>query len=824
MSDAADSSNTKNVGLPILSAGTREKDPVCSMTVDTSKAAAKQEFRGTTYYFCSRGCAARFAKEPEEYLAAPGSSGMESAHSGDTARGVVAVRRGPAAEGQHTRKTSGALQTGSETIEAVAKKTALYTCPMHPQIAQAGPGSCPICGMALEPMEVSAHAEADPEYESMFRRLWVSAAFSIPLLAIAMGGEWLPLPFSAETRNWLAMALATPVVGWGGAPFFERFWMSLVNRSPNMFTLIGLGTGAAYLDSLAATIFPQIFPASFRDASGTPPVYFEAAAIITTLVLLGQVLELRARQKTSGAIRALLHLVPQQAHLIAGDGGERDVTLNEVQPGDRLRVRPGERVPTDGAVLEGQSAIDESMLTGEPMPVEKSAGDPVTGGTLNSNGSFVMEAQRVGSETMLAQIVKLVSEAQRSRAPMQRLADKVAGYFVPAVVAAAVLAFVAWVIFGPQPRFANALVSAIAVVIIACPCALGLATPMSIMVAVGRGAHAGVLIRSAEALETLAKVDTLVLDKTGTLTEGRPQVSAVELALGSPYTKDALLSLAASLERGSEHPLARAILQASSEKKLPLTEAVNFLATPGGGIEGEVLNKRVVVGTERFLRARGVEFSAVAFSKIQIDHSEIAVYIGINGRTEGVFLLTDQIKATAAEALNELRAEGLRIVMLTGDRRETAMSVAAKLGITQVESGVQPQQKGEIVKRLRDEGRIVAMAGDGINDAPALAAALVGIAMGTGTDVAMNSAGITLVKGDLRGIVRARRLSRATIGNIKQNLAFAFVYNALGVPIAAGVFYPAFHWLLSPMLASAAMSFSSVSVIANALRLRKASL
>jgi P-type Cu+ transporter len=823
MTDTADSSNTKNVGLPILGAGPHERDPVCGMTVDPAKAAAKQDLRGTTYYFCSRGCAARFAKEPEKFLSAPGSSGMETAHSSASAVGVAAVRRGPATGGQHTRKTSGALQTGSKTTDTATAKTALYTCPMHPQIVQAGPGSCPICGMALEPMEVAAHAEADPEYESMFRRLWVSAAFSIPVLVIAMGGDWLPLPFSAETRNWLEMAVATPVVWWGGAPFFERFWMSLLNRSPNMFTLIGLGTGAAYLDSLAATIFPQIFPASFREASGAPPVYFEAAAIITTLVLLGQVLELRARQKTSGAIRALLHLAPQQAHLIAADG-ERDVALNEVQPGDRLRVRPGERVPTDGVVLEGQSAVDESMLTGEPMPVEKSPADPVTGGTLNTGGSFVMEAQRVGSETMLAQIVKMVSEAQRSRAPMQRLADKVAAYFVPAVVASAFLAFVAWTVFGPQPRFANALVSAIAVVIIACPCALGLATPMSIMVAVGRGAHAGVLIRSAEALETLAKVDTLVIDKTGTLTEGKPQVSAVELALGSPYTKDALLSLAASLERGSEHPLARAIVQAASEKKLPLTEAVNFLATPGGGIEGEALNKRVVVGTERFLRARGVEFSAVAFSKIQIDHSAIAVYIGINGRTEGVFLLTDQIKATAAEALNELRAEGLRIVMLTGDRRETAMSVAAKLGIKQVESGIQPQQKSEIVKRLRDEGRIVAMAGDGINDAPALAAAHVGIAMGTGTDVAMDTAGITLVKGDLRGIVRARRLSRATIANIKQNLAFAFFYNALGVPIAAGVFYPAFHWLLSPMLASAAMSFSSVSVIANALRLRKTSL
>jgi Cu+-exporting ATPase len=828
MTDAADSSNTKNVGLPILGAGVREKDPVCGMTVDPSKAAAKQEFRGNTYYFCSTRCAERFAKDPEKFLSAPGSARMETTHSVDTGNATDTVRRGPSVGGVPTVKTSGTLRFAVETTQPITDKPAQYTCPMHPEILRAGPGSCPICGMALEPVEVSAHAEADPEYDSMSRRLWLSAALSLPLLVIAMASDWLRLPFFAVARNWIELALATPVVLWGGWPFFERFWMSLVNRSPNMFTLIGLGTGAAYLDSLAATIFPQMFPVSFREASGAAPVYFEAAAVITTLVLLGQVLELRARQKTSGAIRALLRLTPQQAHFIAADDSERDVALNEVQTGDRLRVRPGERVPTDGVVLEGQSAVDESMLTGEPMPVEKSLGHPVTGGTLNTSGSFVMEAQRVGSETMLAQIVKLVSEAQRSRAPMQRLADKVAAYFVPAVVAAAFLAFVGWAIFGPQPRFAHALVSAIAVVIIACPCALGLATPMSIMVAVGRGAHAGVLIRSAEALETLAKVDTLVIDKTGTLTEGKPQVSAVELALGSAYTNDALLSLAASLERGSEHPLARAIVQAAAEKKLPLVEAGNFLATPGGGIEGELLNKRLVVGTERFLRARGVEFSAAAFSKIQSnsknDESATAVYIGINGRTEGVFLLTDRIKATAAEALNELRAESLRIVMLTGDRRETAMNVAGQLGITQVEAGIQPQQKGEIVKRLREEGRIVAMAGDGINDAPALAAADVGIAMGTGTDVAVYSAGITLVKGDLRGIVRARRLSRATIGNIKQNLTFAFLYNAMGVPIAAGVFYPAFHWLLSPMLASAAMSFSSVSVIANALRLRKASL
>ncbi|HEV7510906.1 MAG TPA: heavy metal translocating P-type ATPase [Candidatus Acidoferrum sp.] len=824
MSDAADSSNIKNVGLPILGAGVREKDPVCGMTVDPTKAAAKQVFQGNNYYFCSKRCAERFAKEPEKFLLAPGISRMETAHSGETAHGVGAVHGGSAAEAALTKEAPLGSQGSPQTAQTITAKSALYTCPMHPEIVQIGPGSCPICGMALEPMEVSAEAEVDPEYESMSRRLWVSSALSFPLLVIAMAGHWLPLPFSAETRNWIELALATPVVLWGGWPFFQRFWMSLINRSPNMFTLIGLGTGAAYVDSLVATIFPQVFPASFREASGAPPVYFEAAAVITTLVLLGQVLELRARQKTSGAIRALLHLAPQQAHLVAADGSERDVALNEIQRGDRLRVRPGERVPSDGVVLEGQSAIDESMLTGEPMPVEKSAGHEVTGGTLNMSGSFVMEAQRVGSETVLANIVKLVSEAQRSRAPMQRLADKVAAYFVPAVIAAALLAFIAWATFGPQPRFAHALVSAISVVIIACPCALGLATPMSIMVAVGRGAHAGVLIRSAEALETLAKVDTLVLDKTGTLTEGKPQVSAVELAVGSPYTKDGLLSLAASLERASEHPLARAIVQAAVEKKLRVPEASNFLATPGGGIEGEVLNKRIVVGTERFLRARGMEFSAAAFSKVEIEESATAVYIGINGRTEGVFLLTDRIKPTAAETLNALRAEGLRIVMVTGDRRETAMSVAGKLGITKVEAGVQPQQKADIIKRFRAEGRIVAMAGDGINDAPALAAAHVGIAMGTGTDVAMDTAGITLLKGDLRGIVRARRLSRATIGNIKQNLTFAFAYNTLGVPIAAGVFYPLFGWLLSPMLASAAMSFSSVSVIANALRLRKVGL
>ena len=806
MANPAGPSDLTNMGLTTLHADARGRDPVCGMTVDPGNAAAEERHDGKTYYFCSKGCAARFAAEPGKFLAAPGTSGIDD------------VPRSPHASVPFDPQ---AITGHSFDIAAVSGR---YTCPMHPEIMQIGPGICPICGMALEPMDVLAEVEADPEYASMLRRLWVSASFSLPLLVIAMAGDHLPLHLVPATRNFVELVLATPVVLWGGAPFFERFWMSLVRRSPNMFTLIGLGTGVAYIDSLVATIFPQLFPASFRAKDGAPPVYFEAAAVITTLVLLGQVLELRAREKTSGAIRALLNLTPQVAHLLAIGGKEKDVALDQVQRGDLLRVRPGERVPTDGVVREGQSAVDESMLTGEPMPIEKSTGDKVTGGTLNSSGSFVMEAQRVGGETMLAHIVKLVNEAQRSRAPMQRRADKVAGYFVPAVIGSAVLAFVAWMLVGPQPRFAYALVSAIAVVIIACPCALGLATPMSVMVAVGRGAHAGVLIRSAEALETLAKVDTLVIDKTGTLTEGKPQVAEVEVAEGSAYTKDALLSLAASLERSSEHPLARAIVQAANEKELPLAAAVRFLATPGGGIEGELLGNKIVVGTDNFLRARGVKFSAAGFVQARQDESATLLYIGINGRVEGVFLVNDRIKTSAAEALRELRGEGLRIVMLTGDRRETAARVASQLGIEEVEAGVQPQQKSEMVKRLRQEGRIVAMAGDGINDAAALAAAHVGIAMGTGTDVAMDSAGITLVKGDLRGIVRARRLSRATIGNIKQNLGFAFLYNALGVPIAAGVFYPVFGWMLSPMLASAAMSFSSVSVIANALRLRKAPL
>jgi Cu+-exporting ATPase len=680
--------------------------------------------------------------------------------------------------------------------------------------------------MALEPMDVFAQVEADPEYDSMRRRFWVSAALSLPVLLLSMFGENSAFPLASSVRNGMEFLLATPVVLWGGWPFFERFWASLIHRSPNMFTLIGLGTGAAYLDSVAATLFPQLFPPSFRGMDGAAPVYFEAAAVITTLVLLGQVLELRARQRTSGAIRALLNLAPQQAHVVANDGTEGDIALDQVRPGDVLRVRPGERVPVDGAVREGASAVDESMVTGEPMPVEKAVGDKVTGGTLNTSGSFVMQAERVGSETLLAQIVKLVSEAQRSRAPMQRLADKVSGYFVPAVVGAAVLTFVAWAFLGPEPRLAHALVNAVAVLIIACPCALGLATPMSIMVAVGRGAHAGVLVRNAEALETLAKVDTLVVDKTGTLTEGKPQVGNIELFEASGLSNDELLSLAASLEHSSEHPLARAIVRAAKEKKLPLAPVKEFTATAGGGVEGRIQEKSVLGGTAKFLSDRGIELpSSKRLTTLAAESSAVTiVYVAIGGRAAGAILLTDRIKASTPEAIRALRQEAIRVVMLTGDRRTTALSVAKELGIEEVEAEVQPQQKSEIVKRLREQGRIVAMAGDGINDAPALAAADVGIAMGTGTDVAIENAGITLVKGDLRGIVRARRLSRATIGNIRQNLAFAFLYNALGIPIAAGAFYPIFGWLLSPMLASAAMSFSSVSVIANALRLRKASL
>jgi Cu+-exporting ATPase len=800
------------------------KDPICGMTVDPQKAAATIEYEGRPYYFCSKGCATKFQQDPAKYLAAT---------AGATPAPLTQIET---ASATHSCCSHAAAPTPKSAHAAAATKSSegvRYTCPMHPQIVQIGPGSCPICGMALEPMDPLAAIEADPEYDSMRKRFFIALALSAPLLFLTMGGESLLPHVATATLQWIELALATPVVLWCGWPFFQRFWASLANRSPNMFTLIGLGTGTAYFYSVVAVAFPQIFPSSLRDANGAIPVYFEAAAVITALVLLGQVLELRARQQTSGAIRALLDLAPQQAHRIVAsasaptgnvaNGNEQDVTLDQLVAGDALRVRPGERVPVDGVIREGASAIDESMVTGEPMPVEKSAGDRVTGGTLNTSGSFIMTAERVGNETTLAQIVKLVSEAQRSRAPMQRLADKVSSYFVPAVVAAAVIAFAVWLFVGPQPRFAHALVAAVAVLIIACPCALGLATPMSVMVAVGRGAHAGVLVRNAEALETLAKVDTLVIDKTGTLTEGKPTVENVSAFEPAELSESEALRLAASLETPSEHPLARAIVRSAQEKHLAVSSVSDFHATAGGGAEGRVENKTVRVGTLRFLADRGVDTS---LAKIQasMNESSTLAYIAIDGKLAGSISLTDPIKASAEAAIRELRADGIHVVVATGDRREVAQRVARELGIDQIEAEVQPQRKAEIVKRLRTQGHVVAMAGDGINDSPALAAADVGIAMGTGTDVAIENAGITLLKGDLRGILRARRLSRATIGNIKQNLAFAFLYNTLGIPLAAGVLYPAFGWLLSPMIASAAMSLSSVSVIGNALRLRNVDL
>jgi Cu+-exporting ATPase len=788
------------------------KDPVCGMTVDPNKAAATVDYAGQPYYFCSKGCAARFQQDPRNFLAAPGTTSMAMPAHANHDHTVTQIAAAPANQTAATRPKNSATAVR-------------YTCPMHPQIIRSGPGSCPICGMALEPMDPFAEVEADPEYDSMRKRFWISAALSLPVLLLSMIGDMIGLPIAAATRNWIEFALGTPVVLWGGWPFFERFWASLVNRSPNMFTLIGLGTGAAYLDSVVATIFPQVFPATMHGINGSAPVYFEAAAVITTLVLLGQVLELRARQQTSGAIRALLDLAPQQAHRIDSNGNEQDVTLDQLQRGDLLRVRPGERVPVDGGIREGSSAIDESMVTGEPMPVEKSTGDKVTGGTLNTSGAFILQAERVGNETTLAQIVKLVSEAQRSRAPMQRLADRVAAYFVPAVVIAAAITFLAWASLGPVPRFPHALVAAVAVLIIACPCALGLATPISVMVAVGRGAHAGILVRNAEALETLAKVDTLVIDKTGTLTEGKPTVESVAAFGMSGISESEFIGLAASVEAASEHPLARAIVRAAQENKIALSPVSDFRATAGGGAEGRIDNQVVRVGTLNFLKAQGVDISAAKQPASSAEtEAATTAYVSVGQNLVGRISLSDPIKSSAEAAIRELRADGIHVVVATGDRRDVASRVARELGIDQVEAEVQPQQKAELVKKLRAQGHVVAMAGDGINDSPALAAADVGIAMGTGTDVAIENAGITLLKGDLHGILRARRLSRATIGNIKQNLAFAFLYNTLGIPIAAGVLYPFFGWVLSPMIASAAMSLSSVSVIGNALRLRRTNL
>ena len=701
-----------------------------------------------------------------------------------------------------------------------------YTCPMHPEIVQDDPGDCPICGMALEPMTVTLTEEENPELVDMSRRFWVSVALTTPVLVLAMG-EMVGLSFerlaSPRVLTWLELVFATPVVLWGGWPFFARGWQSVVNRSLNMFTLIGLGTGVAYAYSVVATIAPEIFPASFRDAAGEVAVYFEAAAAIVTLVLLGQVMELRARSRTGAAIRALLGLAPKTARIIDGDGEERDVPLHQVQVGDRLRIRPGEKVPVDGEVIEGFSSVDESMITGEPIPVEKQAGDAVVGATVNGTGGMIIEARRVGNDTLLAQIVQMVAAAQRSRAPIQKLVDVVAGYFVPVVVMAAIFTFIVWAVFGPAPAMAYAIINAVAVLIIACPCALGLATPMSIMIATGKGATGGVLFKNAEAIEVMRQVDTLIVDKTGTLTEGKPKLTHVE---SNDDIDDAeLLRLAGTLEKGSEHPLAEAIVSGAGERGVNLSKADRFESITGKGVTGNVDGRQVALGNLRLLESLNIDAGdLVARSETLRADGQTVMFIAVDGKAVGLVGVADPIKSTAAEAIDALRKEGVRIVMLTGDSKTTALAVADKLGLDEVVASVLPDQKADHVMQLRDEGRIVGMAGDGINDAPALAQAHVGIAMGTGTDVAMESAGITLVKGDLRGIVRARRLSRATMKNIRQNLFFAFIYNSVGVPIAAGVLYPTFGILLSPMIAAAAMSFSSVSVIANSLRLNRVEL
>jgi len=696
----------------------------------------------------------------------------------------------------------------------------IFTCPMHPEVRQDGPGSCPICGMALEPEMPTADAGPNHELMDMRRRFFVGLALALPVVALEMGGHLLGWhPLSSRASNWVQLALATPVVLWAGWPFFVRGWQSLVTRNLNMFTLIALGTGVAWLDSIVATVAPGLFPAAFRDLHGAVAVYFEAAAVITVLVLLGQVLELRAREQTSGAIRGLLDLAPKTARRVTDAGADQDVPLEQVVAGDRLRVRPGDKVPVDGEIVDGHSTLDESMVTGESMPVGKDAGAKVIAGTVNRSGSFVMRAEKIGRDTMLSQIVAMVAQAQRSRAPIQRLADRVAGWFVPAVIAAALLAFTAWAAFGPEPRLAFGLVAAVTVLIIACPCALGLATPMSIMVGVGRGAQAGVLIRNAEALERMEKVDTLVLDKTGTLTEGKPKVVAMTTA--DDFDETQMLRLAASVERASEHPLGRAIVEAAAARNIELAAVRGFDAPSGKGAIGMVERRRVVLGNARFLAELGITTDALqAWAESQRTEGATAIFAAVDGKLAGAIAIADPVKDGAPKALAALKAEGLRIVMLTGDNRTTALAVAKKLGIAEVEAEVLPERKSAAIDKLKAEGRVVAMAGDGVNDAPALAAADVGIAMGTGADVAMESAGVTLLKGDLGGIVRARQLSRATMHNIRQNLFFAFAYNAAGVPIAAGVLYPAFGILLSPLIGALAMSLSSVSVIGNALRLR----
>ncbi len=755
------------------------RDPVCGMVVDPQTTSHRHQFEGRTYYFCSAGCLSKFKAEPGKYLA------------------------------------------GEPKAEAPVPEGAIYTCPMHPEIRRVGPGSCPICGMALEPVLATTETGPNPELVDMTRRFWIGTMLALPVVVLEMGFHFTGLAHyvSHTTSNWLQMILATPVVLWGGWPFFVRGWQSVVSRNLNMFTLIAMGTGVAWIYSIVATLVPGVFPAAFRGPEGAVAVYFEAAAVITVLVLLGQVIELRARETTSGAIRALLDLAPKTARRLNNDGSEEEVQLDTVHVGDRLRVRPGEKVPVDGSVLEGRSAVDESMVTGESMPVTKEVSAKVIGGTMNQSGALIIEAEKVGRDTMLSQIVQLVADAQRSRAPIQRLADQVSGYFVPAVIAVALLAFAAWGIWGPEPRFSYGLVAAVAVLIIACPCALGLATPMSIMVGVGRGAQAGVLIKNAEALEHMEKVDTLVVDKTGTLTEGKPAVTAIIPAPN--YTETEVLRLAASVERASEHPLALAIVRTAEERDVATAQVLGFDSPTGKGALGTVEGKHIALGNAKFLAELGVNVTVLAARAEELrTDGATAIFMSVDGVVAGALGIADPVKPSTPTALRELKADGIRVVMLTGDNWTTAKAVAHRLGIEDVEAEVLPDQKSAVVQRYKAAGKVVAMAGDGVNDAPALAASDVGIAMGTGTDVAMESAGVTLLKGDLTGIVRARHLSQAVMGNIRQNLFFAFIYNALGVPVAAGVLYPFFGILLSPIIAAAAMALSSVSVVGNALRLR----
>ena len=796
-------------------------DPVCGMRVDPSKAAASINHRGVTVYFCGQGCAAKFRASPEKYLQAKPDAASSKQPAKTEPHGEFTCPMHPQIKKPgpgSCPKCGMALEPA--TVTAAAKRTE-YTCPMHPQIVRDAPGPCPICGMALEPREVKAE-ESNPELAKMFRRLWICVALAVPMLAL-MISEFLPNRpmqhmLAARTWTWIEFALATPVVLWCGLPFFVKGWQSLVHRSLNMFTLIALGTGTAYVYSVVATVVPQIFPALHRGAGGQLDVYFEPATVIVALVLLGQVLELRARSQTSGAMRALLGLAPKTAKRLDDKGGEADVPLDQVIVGDRLRVRPGEKIPVDGTVLEGHSSVDESMISGEPIPVEKVREAKVTAGTVNGTGGFVMRAERVGADTLLAQIVKMVSEAQRSRAPIQRLADRVASYFVPAVILSATITFIVWYFAGPQPRFSHALVNAVAVLIVACPCALGLATPMAIMVGTGRGARAGVLIRNAEALETFGKVETLIIDKTGTLTEGKPTLSAVIPQPG--IDENDLLQLAASLERSSEHPLAAAIVKGAEAKKLTLTDVAGFSSETGKGVKGTVAGKRIAVGNAELFHDLSVDAGPLLERADTLrKEGQTVMLVAVDGKAAGIVGVSDPIKESTPDSIHELKAAGLKIIMVTGDNATTAKAVADKLGI-EFYADVLPQKKAEVVKDRQQKGAVVAMAGDGVNDAPALAQADVGIAMGTGTDVAMEAGGITLLKGDLRGILRARHLSKSTMRNIRENLFFAFVYNAVGIPFAAGVLYPAFGLLLNPMIAAAAMSFSSVSVIVNALRLR----